>query len=47
MRKCPTGDCRDKNSAVGRENRKKDLCNTDKGFVSMASPAVPQSPFGV
>lgn len=47
MRKCPIGDCKDKNSGVGREKRKKDLGNTDKGFVSLAFPAEPQSPLGV
>lgn len=47
MRKCPIGDFKDKHSRVGRENRKKNLSNTDTGFVSLAFPAEPQSPLGV
>lgn len=47
VRKCPKGDCRDKNSGVGRENEKKDVGNTDKVFDSLAFPAEPQSPLGV
>lgn len=36
----------DKSSGVGRENIKKDLGNTDKGFVSLALPAELQNPLG-